>query len=170
MFDHQPEYIVTVPGEQSNVAGEPHSFAAGRRAKALAPGEFAGGLDRRRCGIHSDQRFVVRASGGARFYTASDLSSGVKVMPGSGSWSSLSDWHAKANFARVDPRNILKRLVQLPIANWRYKARSSSVRHVGPTAQDFHAAFGVGEDEKHIAAVDADGVALAIQGLSRRSK
>ncbi len=33
-------------------------------------------------------------------------------------------------------------------------------------AQDFHAAFGVGEDERHISTVDADGVALAaIQGL-----
>jgi hypothetical protein len=33
-------------------------------------------------------------------------------------------------------------------------------------AQDLHAAFGLGEDDKHIATVDADGVALAaIQGL-----
>jgi hypothetical protein len=33
-------------------------------------------------------------------------------------------------------------------------------------AQDFHAAFGVGEDDKHITTIDADGVALAaIQGL-----
>jgi hypothetical protein len=33
-------------------------------------------------------------------------------------------------------------------------------------AQDFHAAFQVGDDDKHIATVDADGVALAaIQGL-----
>jgi hypothetical protein len=34
-------------------------------------------------------------------------------------------------------------------------------------AQDFHAAFNVGEDDQHIATVDADGVALAaIQGLN----
>jgi hypothetical protein len=33
-------------------------------------------------------------------------------------------------------------------------------------AQDFYAAFGVGEDDTHITTVDADGVALAaIQGL-----
>jgi hypothetical protein len=33
-------------------------------------------------------------------------------------------------------------------------------------AQDFHAAFGVGEDDRHISTVDADGVALAaIQAL-----
>jgi trimeric autotransporter adhesin len=36
-------------------------------------------------------------------------------------------------------------------------------------AQDFHAAFGVGPDERHITTVDADGVALAaIQGLNRK--
>jgi hypothetical protein len=35
-------------------------------------------------------------------------------------------------------------------------------------AQDFHAAFQVGEDDTHINTVDADGVALAvIQGLYR---
>ena len=41
-----------------------------------------------------------------------------------------------------------------------------AVRHLGPTAQDFHAAFGLGHSDRHISTVDADGVALsAIQGL-----
>jgi hypothetical protein len=36
-------------------------------------------------------------------------------------------------------------------------------------AQDFHAAFALGTDDKHIATVDADGVALAaIQGLNQK--
>ena len=39
---------------------------------------------------------------------------------------------------------------------------------MGPMAQDFRAAFGLGEDDKHIATVDADGVALAgVQALYR---
>ena len=38
-------------------------------------------------------------------------------------------------------------------------------------AQDFHAAFGLGTDDKHIATVDADGVALAaIQGLNEKTE
>jgi hypothetical protein len=38
--------------------------------------------------------------------------------------------------------------------------------HIGPRPQDFFAAFGVGEDERHINLVDAFGVTLtAIQGL-----
>ena len=35
-------------------------------------------------------------------------------------------------------------------------------------AQSFYAAFAVGEDDRHIATIDADGVALAaIQGLNQ---
>jgi hypothetical protein len=37
---------------------------------------------------------------------------------------------------------------------------------MGPMAQDFRQAFGLGEDEKHISTVDSEGVALAaIQAL-----
>ena len=40
------------------------------------------------------------------------------------------------------------------------------MRHVGPMAQDFYAAFGVGEDDRDITSIDEDGVALAaIQAL-----
>ena len=45
-------------------------------------------------------------------------------------------------------------------------AQQGKFRHIGPTAQDFSAAFEVGADDRHITTVDADGVALAvIQGL-----
>ena len=94
---------------------------------------------------------------------------GVSLPAGGGSWSTLSDRNAKTHFAPVNPRELLDRLAQLPIQSWNYKSQSESVRHVGPTAQDFHAAFTVGEDDQHIATVDADGVALAaIQGLNQK--
>ena len=94
---------------------------------------------------------------------------GVALPAGSGSWSSLSDRNAKTNFAPVNSRELLDRLAQLPIQTWNYKSQSESVRHIGPTAQDFHAAFAVGEDDRHIATVDEAGVALAaIQGLNHR--
>jgi len=48
----------------------------------------------------------------------------------------------------------------LPIERWSYKSERG-VRHVGPMAQDFYAAFRVGEDDKHITSIDEDGVALA---------
>jgi hypothetical protein len=45
------------------------------------------------------------------------------------------------------------------------------VRHLGPTAQDFYEVFGLGDDDKYISTVDADGVALAaIQALYELAK
>ena len=42
-------------------------------------------------------------------------------------------------------------------------------QHIGPVAQDFHAAFSLGSDDKSITTVDAEGVALtAIQGLNAK--
>ena len=62
---------------------------------------------------------------------------------------------------------LLGRLAELPVQTWYYKSQGDSVRHIGPTAQDFRAAFEVGEDDRHIATVDECGVALAaIQGLT----
>jgi hypothetical protein len=68
--------------------------------------------------------------------------------------------------APVDPQQILVKLAQVPVSTWNYISQDPAIRHMGPMAQDFYAAFGVGEDDKHITTVDADGVALAaIQGL-----
>jgi hypothetical protein len=77
-----------------------------------------------------------------------------------------SDRNVKANFASVDTRAILQHLAAIPIQTWNFKSQPEQVRHIGPMAQDFRAAFNLGIDDKHIATVDADGVALAaIQGL-----
>jgi hypothetical protein len=72
-----------------------------------------------------------------------------------------SDVNLKTDFGSVDPNAVLDRLVALPISTWSYKAESSDVKHIGPMAQDFMAAFGVGGSDRAIAKVDADGVAFA---------
>jgi hypothetical protein len=65
----------------------------------------------------------------------------------------------------------LRRLDRIPITRWNYKAQRPSIRHMGPMAQDFRRAFGLGEDAEHIDTIDADGVALAaIQGLYRQNR
>ncbi len=87
---------------------------------------------------------------------------------GGGSWSSVSDRNLKENFAPVEGQSLLARLNEIPIETWNYKTQDDSIRHLGPMAQDFRAAFGLGSDDKHITTVDADGVALAaIQELYR---
>ena len=71
----------------------------------------------------------------------------------------------KANFKPVKPKEILKRIQDLDIQQWVYKERPDEL-HVGPVAEDFYAAFGLGADNKHISTIDADGVMMAaIQAL-----
>lgn len=83
-----------------------------------------------------------------------------------------SDKNAKENFSSVNPFEILDKLARMPIQIWNYKEDSSDERHIGPTAQDFHATFGLnGNDNKYISSVDLQGVALAaIQGLNEKLK
>ena len=69
----------------------------------------------------------------------------------------------------VSADEILDRLGALPISVWTYGFDHDSVRHIGPMAQDFAAAFGLGDSDKRIASVDADGINMAaIQALIRR--
>ena len=58
----------------------------------------------------------------------------------------------------------------MPITTWNYRTQDPHIRHIGPMAQDFMAAFQVGEDDRHITTIDPDGVALAgIQALDLRT-
>lgn len=83
--------------------------------------------------------------------------------------STTSDRNAKFGFANLDAQDVLRRVLGLNLQSWSYKNEGSSVRHVGPTAQDFKATFGLGASDKQIAIVDAQGVALAaIQGLNQK--
>ena len=85
----------------------------------------------------------MRASGGTTFYSNYTLSSGVTLAPNASAWSSLSDVNAKENFRDLNGADVLAKLAEMPIREWNYKAQDAAVRHVGPTAQDFHAAFGL---------------------------
>jgi len=160
----------TIPGGRNNTATN-YAFAAGCRAKANHRGAFVW-ADNNEFNFPSTNAnsFSVRAVGGTRFVSAINASgnptAGVVLQPGSGSWTSLSDRDSKENLKRVNGREVLEQLDSIPIATWNYKAQDKSIRHIGPMAQDFAAAFKVGEDAHGISTVDADGVALAaIQGL-----
>ncbi|HOW97073.1 MAG TPA: tail fiber domain-containing protein [Kiritimatiellia bacterium] len=164
--DANGRYAV-VPGGRYNVATGNKSLAAGYRSKAGHEGAFLWG-DSTEADLVSTaaDQFMVRARGGTIFYTDAAMSAGVELTAGAGSWTTLSDRNAKEDFRAVDAREILDRLAELPIATWKYKAQDAAIRHIGPVAQDFRAAFGVGEKPTGITTVDADGVALAaIQGL-----
>ena len=88
----------------------------------------------------------------------------------SGSLVQGSDVNTKENVVPVDPEAVLRGVASLPISTWQYISDEGEITHLGPMAQDFHAAFGLGLNETTISAVDADGVALAsVQALLARS-
>jgi trimeric autotransporter adhesin len=165
----------TVPGGSNNTAQGNFSFAGGLGAQANHNGAFVW-ADSKNFFFSStaQDQFSVRATGGARFVSAIDgttgaPTAGVELAPGGGSWSSLSDRASKRAIDPVSGRQVLRELASVPVSTWSYRSQKDSIRHIGPMAQDFYRAFGVGEDRKHIASVDADGIALAaIKGLSRK--
>jgi len=155
--------FATIPGGYRNSAAGIYSFAAGAYATAAQTGTFVWSDGSHGSTALSSTRayeFLARASGGFTFYTNAASTVGAQLSSGSGSWASLSDRNAKTNVAPLNVSGILAKLDALPISRWSYKTEHG-VRHVGPMAQDFYAAFGVGEDDRHITSIDEDGVALA---------
>ncbi|MEZ5294392.1 MAG: tail fiber domain-containing protein [Vicinamibacterales bacterium] len=115
--------------------------------------------------------FRVRAAGGTMIFSNGPMSTGVRLAPGSSAWSTLSDVNSKDHFTDLDAADVLAKIARMPIREWSYKAQDAAIRHVGPTAQDFSAAFGLGEDPLRISTIDADGIALrAIQALEARTR
>jgi hypothetical protein len=157
-------FAATVGGGRDNTAAGDYSFVVGRRAKNNDTNHkgvflFADSTDADFNSTMANE-FAARANGGFRFVS----SSGTCTTTGGG-WSCTSDRNAKTNFAMVDARQVLLKVSGLPIQTWSFKD-NTAIRHMGPMAQDFYAAFGLGQDDKTISTIDLDGVALAsIQGL-----
>lgn len=180
----------TVAGGRRNVASGDFSFAVGFESTASGDRSFAAGRNATTAGhegafVWGDStqleidalrnNSVVFQAGGSRnggsaveMLSQSDPSqaSGVVLAAGNGSWSNLCSETVKTNIRGVDTVDALAKVESLEIGRWEYKTQSG-VDHVGPIAEEFNDAFGLGADEKRISTVDANGVALAaIQGLS----
>jgi hypothetical protein len=116
-------------------------------------------------------QFMVRASGGYYFYSDAALTTGVVLASGSGSWSSVSDINKKKNVRPVNGKTILEKLRSVPVYTWNYISQPDSIIHMGPTAQDFYKAFGLGESDTLISVVDIDGVNMAaLKELEERTR
>ena len=165
----------TVPGGNGNGAIGVNSFAAGTFAQATNDGSFVL-ADSTYVHFNStaNNQFSARFGGGYRFLTGGSVvftngGSGQSVSwsPGFGSWSFTSDRSAKENFQPLDVQKVLAKVAQMPLTEWSYKGYAE--RHVGPMAQDFHAAFPLNPNDKLLNSADEAGITLAaIQGLNQK--
>jgi hypothetical protein len=166
---------------ESTVSNGINSFALGRNVNSNGmTGSFVYGdaSTANVVGAPLDNSFVVRAQhfwfGTTSTATAPaghliETSTGAYLSTG-GTWTNTSDVNRKHGFKAVDGETILARIDSMNVTTWSYNTEADSIRHMGPTAQDFRKAFGLGDTEKAIATVDADGVSLAaIKALIRRT-
>jgi len=118
----------------------------------------------------ANNQFVARGCGGVKIFTNQGLTSGVELAAGGSSWSAVSDRNRKENLVAVEGEDLLLRLRAVPVSTWNYLSQDRSIRHMGPMAQDFAAAFGLGESNLLINSLDIDGVNLAgVQALTART-
>lgn len=169
----------SIPGGVLNLCSAPYSLAAGVRAKALHAGSFVWG-DSQSADVSTTMpnQFIVRASGGIWLGDDSAVSfplgsllatSSGGYLTALGVWISVSDRDKKEAFEEIDKQDLLRRVADMPVTTWSFKGDETGTRHIGPVAQEFHGAFRVGPDERHLAATDMAGVSLAaIQALYER--
>lgn len=112
---------------------------------------------------------INRSSPGHPLHVGSNSGNGNGAyLSAGGQWTNGSSRRFKQDFALLDVDEVLSRLLALPIPSWSYRGDAGS-RHLGPIAEDFHSAFGLGSDPRYIGSVDAAGVAMAgVQGLNKK--
>lgn len=181
----------TVPGGTYNSAEADYSFAAGTLAKAKHIGSIVIAANNADGGAVFDpsdsvwtdrgEQLVLRADSGFYLTDKSEeanlgpqeflsTSTGATLKK-SGLWTDYSDRNAKENYTDIDRDILLKKIAALPISQWNFKIDDDKIKHIGPVAQDFYAVFGIGYDDKSIAAIDEAGIALAaIQELYKKTQ
>lgn len=143
----------------TNLVGAEWNFQAGNSAFAIS-----------RSGSGGAELFVgndgeVRMGPGGSAVFTMDPAGNLSVT----SLTETSSVQSKTAFETLDGRSVLDRVIGLAVQEWSYVDDPIGARHVGPTAEDFFAAFALGKDDKHIAPRDLAGVALvALQELNSR--
>jgi hypothetical protein len=152
----------TVPGGNNNVASGIGSLAAGENASATHDHSFVWGDGSGAAFSTNTNQFLALADNGVGFYTGF----GNCTFFSGTNWTCSSDRNLKENFTLLDSQEVLVALTNIPITRWNMKGQNPNIYHVGPMAQDFYAAFVLGEDDEHINTGDEIGIAYAaIQGL-----
>lgn len=99
-----------------------------------------------------------------------DLTVGTVALPQTltinGTFQNLSSRQFKTDITPVNSRDMLRRVIELPIYSWRYKSEENAPAQIGPMAEDVQAKVGIG-DGNHLVVGTTAGVSLAaIRGLN----
>jgi hypothetical protein len=145
-----------------NQALAPHSIAIGTNVKAdgagaiamgrnlstnKQPGTFViGDADPSGDGtvpVNAPNQFVARFQNGYQLFTNTTPGklAGVVLGKGQNSWGSASDSTKKERLRPIDHADLLRKVNAMKLTTWNYKGQHE-IRHYGPMAQDFYAAFG----------------------------
>jgi endosialidase-like protein/trimeric autotransporter adhesin len=118
----------------------------------------------------NNNEFRARYNGGFRLRVSTSANGNT---PGAGgnvgcdltvatpTWTCASSRALKENFRAVDGEEVLSRLRGVPVTTWNMIGGDRRVRHLGPVAEDFWRAFGLGLGETAIGLGDIDGVNFA---------
>jgi hypothetical protein len=118
----------------------------------------------------ANNEFAARATGGFRFRTNLTGTTGCNLPAGSGVFNCTSSRYTKENFMMVNGDAVLSSLRQIPVSTWNYISEGQQTRHMGPMAEDFFKAFGLGTGNTSIGVQDLAGVSLAaIKALEQRT-
>jgi len=101
-------------------------------------------------------RISLGGSGGQEFEVGND---GTLAVGPAGTQNLFLDTSGNLTIQGTLTDRVLDKLARLEVSRWSYEDQQA--RHLGPMAEDFHAAFGLGEDARHIAPKDMAGVAMA---------
>lgn len=108
-------------------------------------------------------------TGGPEFYVTEVGNATFTGEVNAVAFNSTSSRALKEQIEPVDSSELLAKLEELPISTWQFSKGGKNARHLGPMAEDFHAAYGLGRDNKHISPADMAGVALASVKELRKS-
>jgi trimeric autotransporter adhesin len=145
---------------------------AGPDAGNPCKGTFAAGDESTTDSVRNQtsNEFRIRYNGGIRLRVSTAANGNT---PGAGgnvgcdltvavpSWTCASSRTLKENYAPVNGEDVLIRLRSVPVTTWNMIGADANVLHLGPVAEDFYAAFGLGLGETAIGLGDIDGVNLA---------
>jgi uncharacterized coiled-coil protein SlyX len=132
------------------LAREDYSIAIGYRGRAIHEGSLvlsdASSLSATLSSYTTSSaanQFTSRYAGGYRLFTNDDMNVGVSLGASDNSWNIISDSTKKERFVASDGAAMLLKLRDMRLGSWNYKnQRKAGLRHYGPMAQDFYAAFG----------------------------